>query len=45
VFAAFGEDKVASMVATRIRPEWPEESLDSSSVAAPGCWESDTGTT
>jgi hypothetical protein len=37
VFAAFGQDKVASMVASRIRPEWPEELLDSSSVAALGC--------
>jgi hypothetical protein len=45
VFAAFGQDKVASMVATRIKPEWPEELLDSSSVAALGCWESDTGAT
>jgi hypothetical protein len=45
VFAASGQDKVASMVATRIRPEWPEELLDSSSVAALGCWESDTGAT
>jgi hypothetical protein len=33
------------MVATRIRPEWLEELLDSSSVAALGCWESDTGAT
>jgi hypothetical protein len=40
VFAAFGQDKAASMVATRIRPDWPEELLDSPSVAALGCWES-----
>jgi hypothetical protein len=45
VFAAVGEDKVASMVASRIRPDWPEEVLDSSSVAALGCWEADTGAT
>jgi hypothetical protein len=37
VFTAFGQDKMASMVATRIRPEWPEEVLDSSSVTALGC--------
>ena len=43
VFAAVGQDKAASMVSSRIRPDWPEELLDSSSVGALGCWESDTG--
>jgi hypothetical protein len=43
VFAAFGQDKAASMVSSRIRPDWPEELPDSSSVGAVGCWESDTG--
>lgn len=42
-FAAVGQDKAASMVSSRIRPDWPEELLDSSSVGAVGCWESDTG--
>ena len=37
VFVAVGEEKVASMVASRIRPDWPEELLDSSSIAALGC--------
>jgi hypothetical protein len=43
VFAAFGQDKAASMVSSRIRPDWPEELLDSSNVGAVGCWESDAG--
>jgi hypothetical protein len=43
VFAAVGQDKAASMVSSRIRPDWPEELLDSSNVGAVGCWESDTG--
>lgn len=43
VFAAVGQDKAASMVSSRIRPEWPEELLDSSNVGAVSCWESDTG--
>jgi hypothetical protein len=43
VFAAVGQDKVASMVASRIGPDWPEELLDSSNVDAVGCWGSDTG--
>jgi hypothetical protein len=42
VFAAVGQDRAASMVASRIRPDWPEELPDSSSVGAVGCWESDT---
>jgi hypothetical protein len=45
VFAASGQDKAASMVSSRIRPDWPEELLDSSRVAALGCWKSDTGAT
>jgi hypothetical protein len=44
VFAASGHDKAASMVSSRIRPDWPEELLDSR-VAALGCWKSDTGAT
>jgi hypothetical protein len=43
VFAASGQDKAASMVSSRIRPDWPEELLDSSRVAALVCWETDTG--
>ena len=43
VFAAVGQDKAASMVLSRTRPDWPEELLDSSNVGAVGCWESDTG--
>jgi hypothetical protein len=43
VFAALGQDKAASMVSSRIRPDWPEELPDSSSVGAVGCWEADTG--
>jgi hypothetical protein len=43
VLAAGGHDKAASMVASRIRPDWPEELLDSSHVGAVRCWESDTG--
>jgi hypothetical protein len=38
VFAAFGQDKAASMVSSRIRPDWPEELLDWSHVGAVGCW-------
>ena len=43
VFATVGQDKAASMVSSRIRPDWPEELPNSSSVGAVGCWESDTG--
>ena len=42
VFAAVGQDKAASMVSSRIRPDWPEGLLDSSTTVAVGCWESDT---
>jgi hypothetical protein len=41
-FAAAGHDKAASMVLSRISPDWPEELLDSSNVGAVGCWESNT---
>jgi hypothetical protein len=44
-FAAVGRDKAASMVSSRIRPDWPEELPDSSSVGAVSCWESDSGVT
>jgi hypothetical protein len=43
VFATVGQDKAASMVSSRIRPDWPEELLDWSNVGAVSCWESDTG--
>jgi hypothetical protein len=42
VFGAAGQDKAASMVLSRISPDWPEELLDSSNVGAVGCWEFDT---
>src|SRR5262245_56359559 len=43
VFAGVGQDRVAALVSSRIRPDWPEELLDSlSSVAVLGCWESDS---
>jgi hypothetical protein len=41
-FVAVGHDKVAAMVSSRIRPDWPEELLVSSNGAA-GCSESVTG--
>jgi hypothetical protein len=43
VFSAVGQDNAAAMVWSRIRPDWPEELLDSSSIGAVGCWESVTG--
>jgi hypothetical protein len=43
VFAAVGQDNAASMVLSRIKPDWPEELLNSSNVGAVGCWEFDPG--
>jgi hypothetical protein len=36
-FAAFGEDKVASMVLSRIVKNWVEETNDSADIVSPGC--------
>jgi hypothetical protein len=41
-FAAGGHANAASMVLSRIGPDWPEEVLDVSNVSAVGCWESNT---
>jgi hypothetical protein len=38
-FAALGEDKVASMVLSRIGKEWVEGNNDSADIVSPGCWE------
>jgi hypothetical protein len=43
VFGVAGQDKAASMVLSRISPDWPEEALASSTIDPVGCWESDTG--
>lgn len=36
-FSALGEDKVASMVLSRIRTDWVDKTDDSADVASPGC--------
>jgi hypothetical protein len=38
-FAALGDDKVASMVLSRIGTNWVEETNDSADVISPGCWD------
>ena len=38
-FAAFGEDRVASMVLSRIGKNWVEETNDSADIVSPGCWD------
>ena len=38
-FAALGDDKVASMVLSRIGKNWVEETYDSADIASPGCWD------
>jgi hypothetical protein len=38
-FAALGEDKVASMVLSRIGKNWIEETNDSADIVLPGCWD------
>src|SRR5262245_34068604 len=38
-FAAFGEDKVGSMVLSHIKKNWVEETNDSPDVVSPGCWD------
>jgi hypothetical protein len=38
-FSALGEDKVASMVLSRIRTNWVDKTDDSADVGAPGCGE------
>src|SRR5262249_38934278 len=38
-FAALGEDKVATMVLSRIGNNWVEETNDSADVFSPGCWD------
>ena len=38
-FAALGEDKVATMVLSRIGNNWVEETNDSADVVSPGCWD------
>jgi hypothetical protein len=37
-FAGLGEDKVASMVLSRIQKDWTEDATDSAHVLSPGCW-------
>jgi hypothetical protein len=38
-FAALGEDKVTSMVLSRIGKNWVEETNDSADIVSPGCWD------
>ena len=38
-FAALGEDKVASMVLSRIGKNWVEQTNDSADIISPGCWD------
>ena len=38
-FAALGDDKVASMVLSRIGTNWVEETNDSADIVSPGCWD------
>ncbi len=38
-FSALGEDKVASMVLSRIRTNWVDKTDDSADGASPGCWD------
>ena len=38
-FAALGEEKVASMVLSRIGKDWLEETNDSADIVSPGCWD------
>lgn len=38
-FSALGEDKVASMVMSRIGTDWIDKTDDSADVASPGCWD------
>jgi hypothetical protein len=38
-FAALGEDKVTSMVLSRIGKNWAEETNDSADIVSPGCWD------
>jgi len=38
-FSALREDKVASMVLSRIRTNWVDKTDDSADVASPGCWD------
>ena len=38
-FSALREDKVASMVLSRIRTNWVDKTDDSADVALPGCWD------
>jgi hypothetical protein len=38
-FAALGEDKVASMVLSRVGKDWVEETTDSADIVSPRCWD------
>jgi hypothetical protein len=38
-----GEYKAATMVASRIRPDWPQETRDSANLVAVDCWEFHAG--
>jgi len=38
-FSALGEDKVASMVLSRIGTNWVDKTDESPDVASPGCWD------
>jgi hypothetical protein len=42
-FSTIGEDKAATMVSSRIRPDWPQETRDSANLVAAGCWEPHAG--
>jgi NAD+--asparagine ADP-ribosyltransferase len=38
-FAALEEDKVASMVLSRIGKNWVEQTNDLADIVSPGCWD------
>ena len=38
-FVALGEDKVASMVLSRVGKDWVEDTNDSADIVSPSCWD------
>jgi hypothetical protein len=38
-FAAFGEDKAASMVLSRVGKDWVEQANDPADLVSPNCWD------
>jgi hypothetical protein len=36
---SLGEDKVASMVLSRIQKNWAEKTNSSADIVSPGCWD------